>query len=183
MPPNSHEEFQELCALSTTGELTEEEWTRLEAHLAHCAGCSEAQREYERVIATSVPALGVETVAEQDEKSTSGSWSIDEAEDRLMRSLPKGPQPSHTLIPRSRFSGWNHAPHYAMAAVLLVACSMAGYWIGARRERGSNAVAPRASTPSNPVNPPVRPAVPAVDDKAASQRDQTLKLRNQLRQS
>jgi hypothetical protein len=38
-PADPHQEFQELCALSTTRELTVEEWARLIEHLAHCDSC------------------------------------------------------------------------------------------------------------------------------------------------
>jgi predicted anti-sigma-YlaC factor YlaD len=46
LPRDSHQEFQELCALSTTGELTAEEWAQLTEHLAHCDSCREAKRHY-----------------------------------------------------------------------------------------------------------------------------------------
>jgi len=35
----SHEEFRELCAVSTSGDLTEEEKTKLQKHLAVCPEC------------------------------------------------------------------------------------------------------------------------------------------------
>ena len=37
-----HEEFLELCAVSTSGDLTEEEQKKLQAHLAGCAECRQA---------------------------------------------------------------------------------------------------------------------------------------------
>ena len=37
-----HEEFLELCAVSTSGDLTEEEQNKLKAHLAGCAECRQA---------------------------------------------------------------------------------------------------------------------------------------------
>jgi len=42
-----HEEFLELCAVSTTGELTDDEKARLGEHLAECAACREALYEFE----------------------------------------------------------------------------------------------------------------------------------------
>jgi len=39
LPHDPHQEFQELCALSTTGKLTAEEWKRPNGHLAHCDAC------------------------------------------------------------------------------------------------------------------------------------------------
>jgi predicted anti-sigma-YlaC factor YlaD len=61
LPLDPHHEFESLCALSTTGELTAEEWARLTEHLAHCDACREAKRQYERVISTTMPALAVES--------------------------------------------------------------------------------------------------------------------------
>jgi len=42
-----HDEFLELCALSTSGDLTEEEQRHLEAHLSRCDDCRHALREFE----------------------------------------------------------------------------------------------------------------------------------------
>jgi hypothetical protein len=56
LPRDPHEDFQELCAVSTTGGLTAEKWSRLNAHLAHCDACRRILDQYERVIATAIPA-------------------------------------------------------------------------------------------------------------------------------
>ena len=42
-----HDEFLELCAASTSGELTDDEQKRLREHLAVCASCREALRQYD----------------------------------------------------------------------------------------------------------------------------------------
>src|SRR5271156_676475 len=52
-----HEEFLELCAVSTSGDLTEEEQKKLRAHLAGCAECREALREFEAAVDVGVPLL------------------------------------------------------------------------------------------------------------------------------
>jgi anti-sigma factor RsiW len=186
-PSDSHQEFEELCALAATGELTREEWLRLEAHLAECDACREALRQYERVIAMVIPALGVETAAEREDENAPGSWSIEEAEERLMRSLREEPAPAPIPIHRVRPFWSTHAPRYAMAAALLIACSLAGYLFGVFRERGSRIpavpAAHTAASSSSPQNAPVRPA-PAVDgEKTASQLDQNIQLRTQVRRS
>lgn len=43
------EEFAELCALSTAGELTVAEEERLEAHVAVCADCALLLNQYRTV--------------------------------------------------------------------------------------------------------------------------------------
>ena len=55
-----HEEFLELCAVSVTGELTEDEQTKLEAHLKTCPSCREAFEQYQKTAATIIPQLASE---------------------------------------------------------------------------------------------------------------------------
>jgi hypothetical protein len=194
LPLDPHHEFESLCALSTTGELTAEEWARLTEHLAHCDACREAERQYEQVISTSMPALAVESLAEQEEESAPGSWSIEEAEARLMVSLQDEPAPvrAASVSSSSRFismsiSRWKPARRYAMAASILLACGFAGYRIGVLRERGTVAIhAPAISlVPSNPVrmNPPASFPAPSLAKKITLDDGQGGASRDQLRMS
>lgn len=52
-----HDEFIELCAVSTSGELSQEEQRRLKEHLAVCPECREALKEFEAVVDLGVPLL------------------------------------------------------------------------------------------------------------------------------
>jgi Skp family chaperone for outer membrane proteins len=52
-----HNEFLELCAVSTSGELSEQERKKLEAHLAGCAECRQALKEFEAAVDVGVPFL------------------------------------------------------------------------------------------------------------------------------
>lgn len=52
-----HDEFLELCAVSTSGELSEQEKRKLEAHLAGCAECRQALREFAAAVDVGVPFL------------------------------------------------------------------------------------------------------------------------------
>ena len=52
-----HDEFLELCAVSTSGELSEQEKRKLEAHLAECAECRQALQEFEAAVDLGVPFL------------------------------------------------------------------------------------------------------------------------------
>ena len=61
-----HDEFLELCALSTSGELSDQEQAKLRAHLAGCAGCREALQEFEAAVDVGVPLLGPKLSAEPD---------------------------------------------------------------------------------------------------------------------
>jgi hypothetical protein len=68
-----HDEFLELCAVSTTGELTADEQAKLHAHLAGCPECREALQQYEAVTDRAVPALAPELAREADESAPSAS--------------------------------------------------------------------------------------------------------------
>src|SRR5690242_15837378 len=52
-----HDKFLELCALSVSGELTEEEQKTLQGHLAECSDCQESVREFEAAAAVGMPLL------------------------------------------------------------------------------------------------------------------------------
>jgi hypothetical protein len=63
-----HEEFLELCAVSTSGDLTEEEWRKLQAHLPGCAECRQIMSEFEAAVAIGVPLLSSELSATPSEE-------------------------------------------------------------------------------------------------------------------
>ncbi len=64
-----HEEFLELCAVSTSGDLTEEEQKKLQAHLAGCAECRQALREFEAAVDVGVPLLSSKLSVTSSEES------------------------------------------------------------------------------------------------------------------
>src|SRR5258707_7297062 len=80
-----HEEFLELCAAATAGELTADEQARLEAHLAACPECREAKRECEVASLHTASALASEFVPE--ESQIDSSWSVEEAEKAFLKRL------------------------------------------------------------------------------------------------
>ena len=55
-----HDEFLELCAVSTSGDLSQEEQRRLKEHLAVCPECRQALKEFEAVVDVGVPLLSSE---------------------------------------------------------------------------------------------------------------------------
>jgi hypothetical protein len=52
-----HDKFLELCALSTSGELSAEEQSALRTHLAECSECCEALKQFEAAATVGVPLL------------------------------------------------------------------------------------------------------------------------------
>jgi hypothetical protein len=85
---NSHEKYLELCAASTAGELTRDEQKILEAHLAICAPCRQAKREFEATLQRAVPALAEELAPRLEQPDP--SWSVEQAEAALFRRLDSG---------------------------------------------------------------------------------------------
>jgi hypothetical protein len=185
LTPDSHEEFLSLCALSTTGELTVEEWTRLNAHLAQCEECRHAKQEYERVVATTIPALGAESTYESDAGSPPGAWSIEQAEADLMDALLEEPSPVKEN-PRSEPKSipWKHPRLLAIAALILATCSTAAYQIGILQSRKPEVAdvrtaAPVAKAPAR-VEPPAPVPMPA-PEKTSPEAEELDRLRNEAR--
>lgn len=56
------DEYAELCALSTSGELSAEEYAALEQHVAMCAPCAALLAEYTSLVAVAMPKLAPESV-------------------------------------------------------------------------------------------------------------------------
>jgi len=187
LPSNPHQEFEELCALSTTGELTAEEWARLSEHLAQCRACRKLKEQYERVAGSAMPALAAEAAAEPDEGAVTDSWSIEEAEATLMESLRAEPNPMRcsTTVPPAT-SRWKQARQYAMAAVILVACGLGGYRIGFLSGHGPEAgAAPSAISTLRRVpheTPKAASAVPVLAKTPAPPDDEIVRLHNEVRQ-
>jgi hypothetical protein len=80
-----HEKFLELCALSTSSELTPEEEGTLAKHLTNCAVCRKALQQFETVVDGAIP-----SVAENfgnDDGSQLDSTSDTIAEARLFQRL------------------------------------------------------------------------------------------------
>jgi anti-sigma factor RsiW len=59
-----HDEFLELCAISTSGQLSEEDQRGLQEHLAVCPSCRTALQQYEAIIRHAIPAIGPEETPE-----------------------------------------------------------------------------------------------------------------------
>src|SRR5437588_10961187 len=78
-----HEEFLELCAAATAGELNPSEQASLDAHLTECAECRRAMHEFEIASRHGVAALASELTPEKTE--TDNSWSAEKAEEAFFK--------------------------------------------------------------------------------------------------
>src|SRR5258708_12113896 len=85
-PRRAHEGFLELCALSTSGELTEGDRQRLDAHLAVCRECCEAKRQFETVVDETIPSIAAKQF-EEEVFEVDPHWSPDRAEAEFFERL------------------------------------------------------------------------------------------------
>lgn len=172
-PTEAHDEFLELCALSTSGELSQAEQNKLDQHLAICPSCRQALQQYESVIDQAIPMMAAHEDLES--QSPGPGWSQNEAERRFLGRLAdekereaegKGNR-NHDGVKLSPFSGrspslpsdsaWNHMwAVYAAGILLFVALSLFAYRVGLHR--GSDMAV---------IVPPPPAAHPAVQDESA----------------
>jgi signal transduction histidine kinase len=174
LPSGPHDEFLELCAVSTSGQLSEEEQNRLQEHLAVCPACREALHEYESVVNDAIPAIG----AEQSNRIDPGpGFSQSKAEKAFFDRLAKEeghqahtsekkngiPSGSRRVLPIAPESTWRHVwMLYAAGILLFVTLCLSTYWVGVRH--GTDVA--RAT----PLAPAVRP--PTATQSAASLEEQ-----------
>ena len=186
MPPDSHEEFLELCAVSTSGELTAEEWERLRAHLAQCEECRRTLQEYERVVATTIPQLAAESNSEKESGNPSGTWSIEQAEVDLMEALRKEPEPAEEKSkPESKSTPWKQPRLLAIAALILATCSTWAYQIGVLQGRRPAAALARSASPLPKapahLEPPASVPSSAPEKKTSPEKEALARLRTEAR--
>ncbi len=144
-----HDEFLELCAVSTSGHLSEEDQRRLQEHLAVCSSCRDALQQYEAIIRHAIPAMGAEETSEHLE--TGGSWSEKQAESALFEHIARDeggggiertrPIPPHretssrhrVLAPESAAVWRSVWALYAAGILLFIALGFCAYEVGIRR--------------------------------------------------
>jgi hypothetical protein len=183
-PDRSHDYFVELCALSTSGTLKVEEWEELREHLAGCAKCRETKREYEALIASTIPALAPEYgsadpgAGHDPLPPVSAEYALlqrleAEAEPRVAERPPR-PQPIY------RWMGWRR---WGAAAAILVGACATTYWAGIREgKRAVHRPQPAAVAESHPLSPyPPQTSVLPTPTGSVNKRNDASSLQAELR--
>jgi predicted nucleic acid-binding Zn-ribbon protein len=156
-----HEEFLELCAISTAGELSEQEQRRLTEHLAGCADCRRALKEFEAAVDMGVPFPAAQLSAEHTEQSESPqarSWKSNRtAPSGMITSVRAGisdagvasdvAEPGFVFAERDRQTrkqmNWDHVwLSFAACVLLSIALGIYAYRIGKSRSMGVTQTVP-----------------------------------------
>ena len=148
IPHGPHDEFLELCAVSTSGQLNEHEQIRLREHLAVCPSCRKAAQQYEAIVADAIPSMAAADHVDVDPEPY---WSPARAEEAFLNGLAEEhkqkPQPESSMQNRNvapagygrilslaSESTWRHVwTLYAAGILLFVTLSLCAYWVGIRR--------------------------------------------------
>ncbi len=166
-----HEEFLELCAAATAGELSADDQAKLDAHLAVCPDCRRAKSEYEAAAIKGMAALA-EEYGLNDEEGIDSSWSVGKAEEALFKRLDKEQEDSNRAgCDRSdkaktgqRFTyrpsqiRWREIwMPFAAAILLALALGIAAYRTGVKR--GTDA--------ARTLQPPAKESASSLEEQAS----------------
>lgn len=142
-----HDEFVALCAVSTSGNLTEEEKTKLQKHLTVCPECRETLKEFQATAEISLPLFAAEASGELPVNSD--GWSVDAAEAAFRKRLAhenegfRTDSPHQGKAPADAGIGqnwkppvsehWNHVwMPFAAAILLAVTLGIYAYRVGVK---------------------------------------------------
>lgn len=181
-----HDEFLELCAVSTSGHLSEEEQNRLQEHLAVCPACRETLRQYEAVVDQAIPALAPD---ESRRINPGPGWSQAKAEkaffERLAREeqQPDNPHPTERIqasfrriLPIAPESTWRHVwMLYAAGILLFITLGLCAYWVGVRHGTEQAKTTPPAIT-----NKPALASVPSLEEQLSDAAHERVLARQQV---
>src|SRR5215469_6738277 len=79
-----HHEFEQLCALFSTGELTREETVRLNEHLADCEGCRSSVEKFAKSAIRNMSELAAKYAPQE---TNSEALDVDSAKKRLLEQI------------------------------------------------------------------------------------------------
>jgi hypothetical protein len=157
-----HDKFLELCALSTSGEVSEEEQKTLKAHLAECPDCRQALKEFEAAAGFGMPLLHPHLATDDSLKPASVPLEVAKTAPAHSVRQPETSHQERDLIEQSnelRFRNgdrhmqvnWNYVwMPFAAAIVLSFALAIYSFQVG--KHKGQDVVRGASSTPDTRVD-------------------------------
>ena len=161
-----HDEFLELSALSASGELSREDQSRLNDHLAVCCSCRLAQQQYEEIVDEAIPSIAASE--DHGDLDPGPRWSQRQAERRFLEHLEKESNQKQeeatgeNEATRTAFGlrrppptdpAWNRMwTLYAAGILLFVALSVFTYRVGVHRGTNVAKINPAPSMPSHSLD-------------------------------
>ncbi|HEX4427564.1 MAG TPA: hypothetical protein VH079_19340 [Terriglobales bacterium] len=143
----AHDEFLELCAVSLSGDLTDDERKKLDEHLIGCASCRQVFDQYQQTATIIVPQLASELPLPME--SVESSWSEARVEAAFFERLQtedrstqfEGPLSPNKNGERRSTVGFVPSPSrwgqfgmlYAAGILLFAALAICAYRIGEKR--------------------------------------------------
>ena len=142
-----HDEFLELCAVSTSGQLTQDEQKKLDEHLEICPSCRETVKQFESLVANAIPAMAAQDAA--DAIDPGPAWSQQRAEATFLNRIAQeenlenaGRRQKHIATSNGSRQGlpfiagptWRNVwTLYAAGVLLAAALGICLYQVGMRR--------------------------------------------------
>jgi hypothetical protein len=150
-----HDEFLELCAISTTGELTDEERSKLEVHLQTCAECRRILKEFGVIASVGSPQIASELGAHNGEDRATDLSPIPQVGQKDVEEIPldqiatelatKGRDLAFARRSTRPQLNWNWAwLPLAACVILMAALGIYSFEVGKRRGLDVAKVAPAA---------------------------------------
>ena len=185
-----HDEFLELCAVSTSGRLSEEEQNRLQEHLAVCSACREALHQYQAVVDQAIPVL---VPHESRDANPGPGWSQAKAEKAFFERLAgeegqrDNPQTAggiqagfRRILPIAPESTCRHVwMLYAAGILLFITLGFCAYWVGVRHGTDVAKLTVPATTTPGP-NKPALASVPSLEEQLSDAAHERLIARQQV---
>jgi hypothetical protein len=154
-----HDRFLELCAIATSGDLTEEEQKTLQRHLVECPECQQALKEFEAAAGIGMPLLHPQlsnTCAPEpaaipvEAAKAAAAQATGQTEKPHQERQPTEPTSElrfpHRNGDRDMQVNWNYVwMPFAAAVVLSVALAIYSFQVG--KHKGQDVV---RATPTNP---------------------------------
>lgn len=160
------DEYAELCALSTAGALSEQEWCKLKAHVRFCASCASLLGQYQNLATQGMAKVGAVRHGDQVNglEPAAAGWNRDGARARFATAIGVSPEAAPAEVTnRERWASaveplravfrWPRLIPALRAAAVVLVIVLLSYQVGFRNGRGQST---RVEEPAPRIDEPLR---------------------------